>query len=87
MADAAQIEARFPDPGRGCPSTPATNPDPDRYLSGDAEGGGVSESMPDQATDRTDIKTENLTDTKDIETKTEDQTQIQLDRGQIKLGP
>ncbi|OWY91304.1 reverse transcriptase [Phytophthora megakarya] len=41
--------------------------------------------MPDQATDRTatkDIKTENRTDTKGIEPKTENQTQIKLDPGE-----
>ncbi|OWY99656.1 LOW QUALITY PROTEIN: hypothetical protein PHMEG_00029311 [Phytophthora megakarya] len=79
MADATQIEAEFPDPGRGGPSAPTTSPDPDRYLGGDAEGDGIRESMPDQATDRT--------GTKDIEPKTENQTQIQLDQGQIKLDP
>ncbi|OWY94614.1 reverse transcriptase, partial [Phytophthora megakarya] len=63
-------------------------PDADRYLSGDAEGGGISERIPDQATDRTgtkNIKTENRTDTKDIEPKTENlncQTQIKLDPGE-----
>ncbi|OWY93760.1 Eukaryotic/viral aspartic protease [Phytophthora megakarya] len=77
-ADTTQIGAECPDPGRGCPSAPATIPNPDRNLAGDAEGG-ISESMPDQATDRTDAK--------DIEPKTEDQTQIILDQGQIKLGP
>ncbi|OWY99506.1 hypothetical protein PHMEG_00029479 [Phytophthora megakarya] len=69
MADTTLIEAEFPDPGRGCPSAPTTSPYPDRYLGGDAEGGGISESMPNQATDRT--------GTKDIEPKTENQTQIQ----------
>ncbi|OWY91160.1 Eukaryotic/viral aspartic protease, partial [Phytophthora megakarya] len=42
------------------------------------------------ATDRTDtkdIKTENQTDIKDIEPKTERQTQIQLNQAQIKLDP
>ncbi|OWZ03461.1 reverse transcriptase [Phytophthora megakarya] len=90
MADATQIEAEFPDPERGRPSTPTTSPDADRYLSGDTEGGGISESMPDKATDRTDtkdIKTKNQTGTKDIEPKTENQTQIQLDQAQIKLDP
>ncbi|OWZ09950.1 LOW QUALITY PROTEIN: reverse transcriptase [Phytophthora megakarya] len=89
-ADATQDEAEFPDPGRGCPSTPTTSPDADQYLSGNAEGGGIRENIPDQATDRTDtkdIKTGNLTDTKDIEPKTEKQTQMQLDQGQIKLDP
>ncbi|OWY98546.1 LOW QUALITY PROTEIN: reverse transcriptase [Phytophthora megakarya] len=46
--------------------------------------------MPDQATDRTGtqyIKTENRTGNKDIEPKTENQTQIKLDQGQIKLDP
>ncbi|OWZ01850.1 hypothetical protein PHMEG_00026691 [Phytophthora megakarya] len=90
MADATQIEAEPPDPERGCPSTPTPFPAADRYLGGVTEGGGISESMPDQATDRrdtNDIKTENLTDTKDIEPKTENQTQIQLDQVQIKLDP
>ncbi|OWZ04604.1 hypothetical protein PHMEG_00023462 [Phytophthora megakarya] len=41
MADATQIEAEFPDPGRGGPSAPTTSPDPDRYLGGHAEGGGI----------------------------------------------
>ncbi|OWY99437.1 reverse transcriptase [Phytophthora megakarya] len=46
--------------------------------------------MPDQATDRTgtkDIKTEDRTGIKDIEPKAENQTQIRLDQGQIKLDP
>ncbi|OWZ08632.1 LOW QUALITY PROTEIN: reverse transcriptase [Phytophthora megakarya] len=46
--------------------------------------------MPDEPTDRTDtndIKTGNQTGTKDIEPKTENQTKIQLDQGQIKLDP
>ncbi|OWZ14656.1 LOW QUALITY PROTEIN: reverse transcriptase [Phytophthora megakarya] len=38
MADATRIEAESPDPERGRPSTPTTNPDADRYLSSDAEG-------------------------------------------------
>ncbi|OWZ01402.1 hypothetical protein PHMEG_00027216 [Phytophthora megakarya] len=79
IADATQIEAESPDPERGRPSTPTTSPDADRYLSRDAEGGGISESMPDQATDRTDIKdikTENRTGIKDIEPKTENHIQI-----------
>ncbi|OWZ09484.1 LOW QUALITY PROTEIN: hypothetical protein PHMEG_00017810 [Phytophthora megakarya] len=69
-------------------STPTTSPDADRYLSGDAGGGRISESMPDQATDRTDtkdIKTENRTGTKDIELKTGNpncQTQIKLESGE-----
>ncbi|OWY91844.1 hypothetical protein PHMEG_00039410 [Phytophthora megakarya] len=90
MADGTQTEAESPDPGRGRPPKPTTSPDADRYLSDDAEGGGISESMPDQATDRTgtkDIKTENRTGTNDIEPKTENQTQIQLDQGQINLDP
>ncbi|OWY90997.1 reverse transcriptase [Phytophthora megakarya] len=85
-----RIEAEFLDPERGCPSTPTTSPDADRYLSTDAEGGGICESIPDQATDRTDtkdIKTGNQTDIKDIESKTEHQTQIQLNQAQIKLDP
>ncbi|OWY99117.1 reverse transcriptase, partial [Phytophthora megakarya] len=79
MADATRIEEELPDPGRGCPPTPTTSPDPDRYRSGDAEGSGIHESMPDQATDRT--------GTNDFEPKTENQTQIRLDQGQIKLDP
>ncbi|OWY91979.1 reverse transcriptase, partial [Phytophthora megakarya] len=79
MADATQIEAELPDPGRGCPPALSISPDPDRYPGGDAEGGGVRESMPDQATD--------WPGTKDTEPKTENQTQIQLDQGQIKLDP
>ncbi|OWZ14644.1 LOW QUALITY PROTEIN: reverse transcriptase [Phytophthora megakarya] len=72
IADAVQIEAEFPDPEGGRPSTPTTSPDVDRYLSDDAEGGEISESMRDQATNRT--------GTKDIEPKTENPiTQIKLD--------
>ncbi|OWZ04197.1 LOW QUALITY PROTEIN: reverse transcriptase [Phytophthora megakarya] len=90
MADATQIEAEITEPGRGHPSTPTTSPDADRYLSGDAESGGISASTPDQVTDRTDtkdIKTDNRTGTKDINPKTEHQNKIQLDQSQIKLDP
>ncbi|OWY97783.1 hypothetical protein PHMEG_00031603 [Phytophthora megakarya] len=61
MADATQIEAEFPNPGRGGSSATMTSPGPDRCLGGDAGGGGIYASMPVQATDRT--------DTKDIEPK------------------
>ncbi|OWZ13203.1 LOW QUALITY PROTEIN: hypothetical protein PHMEG_00013518 [Phytophthora megakarya] len=71
--NAAQIEERFPNP---YPPTPPTNPNSDRYRSGDAGGGGISESLPDQAPDRT--------GTKDIEPKTENpncQTGIKPESG------
>ncbi|OWZ06490.1 reverse transcriptase, partial [Phytophthora megakarya] len=89
IADANQIEAEFLDPERGRPSTPTTSPDADRYLSGDAERGGISESMPDQATDRTDTndaRTENQTDVGHTEPKTGNlncQTQIKLVTGKV----
>ncbi|OWY92873.1 hypothetical protein PHMEG_00037938 [Phytophthora megakarya] len=63
IADVTQIEAESPDPERGRQSMPTTSSVADRYLSGDAEGGGISESMPDQTTDRTatkDIKTRRI---------------------------
>ncbi|OWZ01199.1 reverse transcriptase [Phytophthora megakarya] len=90
IANAAQIEAGFPNPERGHPSTPPTNPNADRYRSGDAGGGGISESMPDQVTDQTDTndiepKTENPTGTKDIEPKAENpncQTRTKLESGE-----
>ncbi|OWZ01529.1 reverse transcriptase, partial [Phytophthora megakarya] len=89
IADANQIEAEFLDPERGRPSTPTTSPDGDRYLSGNAEGVGISESMPDEATDRTDTndaKTENQTDVGNTEPRTGNlncQTQIKLDTGEV----
>ncbi|OWZ11283.1 LOW QUALITY PROTEIN: reverse transcriptase [Phytophthora megakarya] len=75
-ANAAQIEARFPNPERGHPPTSPTNPNADRYRSGDAGGGGLSESMPGQSLDRTgtkdiESKKENPNGTKDVEPKTE----------------
>ncbi|OWZ17067.1 Eukaryotic/viral aspartic protease [Phytophthora megakarya] len=77
IANAAQIEATFLNPERSHLSTPPTNPDADRYRSGDAGGGGTIEGMPDQATDRT--------GTKDIEPKTGNpncQTRIKLESGE-----
>ncbi|OWZ20245.1 reverse transcriptase [Phytophthora megakarya] len=53
---APQIEATLPTPEMCHLSTPTTSPDPDRYLSGDAGGGGISESMPGQVTDRSGTK-------------------------------
>ncbi|OWZ16623.1 reverse transcriptase [Phytophthora megakarya] len=61
--DSLRSADRFPNPEKGHPPTPPTNPDADRYRSGDAGGDGISESMPDQAPDRT--------GTKDIESKKE----------------
>ncbi|OWY97926.1 LOW QUALITY PROTEIN: hypothetical protein PHMEG_00031428 [Phytophthora megakarya] len=90
MAIAVLIEATFPQTERSHLSTPPTNPNAVRYRSGDAGGrGAISESMPDQATDRTvtkDIKpkTENRTDARDIEPKTRSsncQTRIKLESG------
>ncbi|OWY99435.1 LOW QUALITY PROTEIN: reverse transcriptase [Phytophthora megakarya] len=70
MGDATQIEAEFPDPGRGRPSTPTTSPDADRYLRGDAEGGGIT------CRTRPPIG---------LAPRISSQTQIQLDQAQIKL--
>ncbi|OWZ06245.1 reverse transcriptase [Phytophthora megakarya] len=72
IADVSQIEAESPDPERGRPSTPTTSPDADRYLSSDAEGGG--------------IRRKNRTGIKDFEPKTENlncQTQIKLDPSEV----
>ncbi|OWZ16416.1 reverse transcriptase [Phytophthora megakarya] len=88
--NAAQIEAGFPSPEGGHPFTPPENPNADRYRSGYAGGGGISESMPDQVIDRTgtkDIKptTEYQTGTKDIEPKTGNpncQARIKLESGE-----
>ncbi|OWZ08883.1 LOW QUALITY PROTEIN: reverse transcriptase [Phytophthora megakarya] len=87
IAHAAQIEAEFPDPEGDHAPTPPETPNVDRYRNGDAGGGRISESMPDQTTDRADtkdIQTENRTGTKNIERKTGNpncQTQIKLDPG------
>ncbi|OWY99265.1 Eukaryotic/viral aspartic protease, partial [Phytophthora megakarya] len=89
IANAPQIEATFPTPERIHLSTPATSPDADRYLSGDAGGGRISDSTLDQATDRMDTKdikpkTEIRAGTKDIDPKTGNpscQTRIKLESG------